>query len=181
MIIRSALVTISKHAVGFRNLFETLFGLFLVARIAVRVVLKCQTAVSAFDFLVRCPTADSQDLVIIPLLVHATFLVKFWSILCFTLNEGDRPLPSPGTASFAGCIRRLIIFRRSGFGRWRNSNPHNGRTQESLLQLVASLEFFHDSLVIELVGFNSLNGLMDMGIKRPSLALNGRKPGPLQH
>src|SRR5690348_3871823 len=78
-IICRALVGVRKHAVGFRNLFEALFSFFCFIGIAVRVVLKRETPVGAFDFLVRCATTDSQDFVVIPLLIHTTFLIRFRS------------------------------------------------------------------------------------------------------
>ena len=63
-IISSSFVGIRQDGVGFAALLELLFRVRII-RIAIRVKLHCQLAVSALDLLLAGPAGNPEDLVVI--------------------------------------------------------------------------------------------------------------------
>ena len=86
-IVGSALVRIAQHLVRFTRLFELLFC-GVIARVAVRVELHCQLAISALQLLVAGFTRNAQNLVVIcfahsRICTHSFFLLFAYSLVCF--------------------------------------------------------------------------------------------------
>ena len=116
-IVGSALVRIAQHLVRLARLFELLFC-GVIARIAVRMILQRQLAISALQLLVAGFTRNAQNLVVICFahsricthsFLSALLLIR-WSALDSRLHA---PAPA-ATTSHAACSRGEFPRRRAG-------------------------------------------------------------------
>src|SRR5579875_2013421 len=75
-VVGSALLRVREYAVGLRDLLELFGGFFVIAGIAVRVILQRQLAVGALDLLVGSVSPDAQHFVIVSLMIQTTPSLK---------------------------------------------------------------------------------------------------------
>ena len=146
-VIHRPLLAVDQHGVRFRNFFEFLLCVGII-RVAIRVVLHRELAVGTLDFLLCASSRDPKHLVII----------------AFSVTRQNGLLPA--CESLAELLSVLGILR----------NPNHGRTQQAILQLVATLQLIDHLMIGNLGSVYHLDRFMDMRIEPLSLGGDGVHP-----